>query len=143
MHIGRNWGSPLTQKDEPELVTSGPYHLVRHPIYSGILVAGAQCPSSWGGVSAMVELQRNGQDVLVSARWEWTAEITTDPSPTAEATRLTDPARTSPTANTPGTDVTKPSRVITNPLASSSTPTPCSQVVLGSAPIIRKRPAAS
>jgi protein-S-isoprenylcysteine O-methyltransferase Ste14 len=30
----------MTQKDEPELVTSGPYHLVRHPIYSGILVAG-------------------------------------------------------------------------------------------------------
>jgi protein-S-isoprenylcysteine O-methyltransferase Ste14 len=39
-HIGRNWGTPMTQKDEPELVTSGPYHLVRHPIYSGILVAG-------------------------------------------------------------------------------------------------------
>jgi protein-S-isoprenylcysteine O-methyltransferase Ste14 len=30
----------MTQKDEPELVTSGPYHLVRHPIYSGILLAG-------------------------------------------------------------------------------------------------------
>jgi protein-S-isoprenylcysteine O-methyltransferase Ste14 len=30
----------MTQKDEPELVTSGPYHLVRHPIYSGILTAG-------------------------------------------------------------------------------------------------------
>jgi protein-S-isoprenylcysteine O-methyltransferase Ste14 len=40
LHIGRNWGSPMTKKDEPELVTSGPYHLVRHPIYSGILVAG-------------------------------------------------------------------------------------------------------
>jgi protein-S-isoprenylcysteine O-methyltransferase Ste14 len=40
IHIGRNWGTPMTQKDEPELVTSGPYHLVRHPIYSGILVAG-------------------------------------------------------------------------------------------------------
>ncbi len=40
VHIGRNWGSPMTQKVEPELVTSGPYHLVRHPIYSGILVAG-------------------------------------------------------------------------------------------------------
>jgi protein-S-isoprenylcysteine O-methyltransferase Ste14 len=39
-HIGRNWGTPMSQKDEPELVTSGPYHLVRHPIYSGILVAG-------------------------------------------------------------------------------------------------------
>jgi protein-S-isoprenylcysteine O-methyltransferase Ste14 len=40
MNLGRNWGTPMTQKDEPELVTSGPYHLVRHPIYSGILVAG-------------------------------------------------------------------------------------------------------
>jgi len=40
VHIGRNWGAPMTQKDDPELVTSGPYHLVRHPIYSGILVAG-------------------------------------------------------------------------------------------------------
>ena len=41
IHIGRNWGTPMSQKNEPELVTSGPYHLVRHPIYSGILVAGA------------------------------------------------------------------------------------------------------
>ena len=40
IHIGRNWGTPMTQKDDPELVTSGPYRLVRHPIYSGILVAG-------------------------------------------------------------------------------------------------------
>jgi protein-S-isoprenylcysteine O-methyltransferase Ste14 len=40
VHIGRNWGTPMTQKDDPELVTGGPYHLVRHPIYSGILVAG-------------------------------------------------------------------------------------------------------
>jgi protein-S-isoprenylcysteine O-methyltransferase Ste14 len=40
VHIARNWGTPMTQKDEPELVTSGPYRLVRHPIYSGILVAG-------------------------------------------------------------------------------------------------------
>jgi protein-S-isoprenylcysteine O-methyltransferase Ste14 len=40
LHIGRNWGTPMSQKEEPELVTSGPYHLVRHPIYSGILIAG-------------------------------------------------------------------------------------------------------
>jgi protein-S-isoprenylcysteine O-methyltransferase Ste14 len=40
VHIGRNWGTPMSQKDDPELVTSGPYHLVRHPIYSGILFAG-------------------------------------------------------------------------------------------------------
>ena len=41
VHIGRNWGTPMTQKNEPELVTSGPYRLVRHPIYSGILLGGA------------------------------------------------------------------------------------------------------
>jgi len=40
LHIGRNWGTPMMQRAEPELVTSGPYRLVRHPIYSGILVAG-------------------------------------------------------------------------------------------------------
>ena len=40
IHIGRNWGTPMSQKDDPELVTSGPYQLVRHPIYSGVMVAG-------------------------------------------------------------------------------------------------------
>lgn len=33
--IGRNRGTAMTRKIEPELVTSGPYRLVRHPIYSG------------------------------------------------------------------------------------------------------------
>ena len=37
VHLGRNWGMPMTQKAEPELVTSGPYRFVRHPIYSGLL----------------------------------------------------------------------------------------------------------
>ena len=39
VHLGRNWGMPMTQKAEPELVTSGPYRLVRHPIYTGLLLA--------------------------------------------------------------------------------------------------------
>ncbi len=39
IYIGRNWGMPMTQKQEPELVTGGPYRLVRHPIYTGILAA--------------------------------------------------------------------------------------------------------
>ena len=39
IYIGRNWGMPMSQKDEPELVTTGPYHRVRNPIYSGIILA--------------------------------------------------------------------------------------------------------
>jgi protein-S-isoprenylcysteine O-methyltransferase Ste14 len=38
-HLGRNWGMPMSRKEQPELVTSGPYALVRHPIYSGLIVA--------------------------------------------------------------------------------------------------------
>jgi protein-S-isoprenylcysteine O-methyltransferase Ste14 len=37
IQLGRNWGMPMTQKAEPELVTSGPYRWVRHPIYTGLL----------------------------------------------------------------------------------------------------------
>lgn len=40
LHIGRNWGTPMSQKEDPQLVSSGPYRMVRHPIYSGILLAG-------------------------------------------------------------------------------------------------------
>ena len=49
IHLGRNWGTPMTQKNEPELVTSGPYRLVRHPIYSGVLLAavGTAVALSW------------------------------------------------------------------------------------------------
>ncbi|HSZ49777.1 MAG TPA: isoprenylcysteine carboxylmethyltransferase family protein [Streptosporangiaceae bacterium] len=39
IYLGGNWGMPMTRKDNPELVTTGPYHLIRHPIYSGILLA--------------------------------------------------------------------------------------------------------
>ncbi|HJS90180.1 MAG TPA: isoprenylcysteine carboxylmethyltransferase family protein [Steroidobacteraceae bacterium] len=39
MHLGRNWGMPMSLRQGHELVTSGPYAYVRHPIYTGILLA--------------------------------------------------------------------------------------------------------
>jgi protein-S-isoprenylcysteine O-methyltransferase Ste14 len=35
--IGRNWGMPMSLKEGAELVTSGPYAYVRHPIYTGVI----------------------------------------------------------------------------------------------------------
>jgi protein-S-isoprenylcysteine O-methyltransferase Ste14 len=35
--LGRNWSSTVTVKAGHELIRSGPYRFVRHPIYSGIL----------------------------------------------------------------------------------------------------------
>jgi protein-S-isoprenylcysteine O-methyltransferase Ste14 len=38
VYLGRNWGMPMTKKAEPELVTTGPYKTIRHPIYTGIIL---------------------------------------------------------------------------------------------------------
>ncbi len=39
VELGRNWSNVVTVKVGHELVRNGPYHWVRHPIYTGILVA--------------------------------------------------------------------------------------------------------
>ena len=36
-YLGGNWSSEVTIKEGHELITTGPYALVRHPIYTGIL----------------------------------------------------------------------------------------------------------
>ncbi len=38
-HLGKNWGMPMSVKDHPELVTTGPYRYVRHPIYTGVILS--------------------------------------------------------------------------------------------------------
>jgi protein-S-isoprenylcysteine O-methyltransferase Ste14 len=37
--LGKNWGVPMSLKQGHDLITTGPYRIVRHPIYSGILLA--------------------------------------------------------------------------------------------------------
>jgi protein-S-isoprenylcysteine O-methyltransferase Ste14 len=38
VHLGRNWSRSVTIKQGHELITTGPYAVVRHPIYTGILI---------------------------------------------------------------------------------------------------------
>jgi protein-S-isoprenylcysteine O-methyltransferase Ste14 len=37
--LGRNWSGTVTVKEGHELIRSGPYRFVRHPIYSSLLLA--------------------------------------------------------------------------------------------------------
>lgn len=56
MHLGRNWSGTVTLKHDHELVRTGPYAFVRHPIYSGLLLAfigSALGRGEWRGVLAV------------------------------------------------------------------------------------------
>ncbi|HUL66683.1 MAG TPA: isoprenylcysteine carboxylmethyltransferase family protein [Burkholderiaceae bacterium] len=56
VHLGRNWSGTVTIKQDHELITSGPYRFVRHPIYTGLLLAfigTALARAEWRGVLAV------------------------------------------------------------------------------------------
>jgi len=38
-HLGTNWSGTVTLKEGHELIRTGPYRTMRHPIYTGILLA--------------------------------------------------------------------------------------------------------
>ena len=39
LHLGSNWSGVVTLKEGHELIRTGPYRTIRHPIYTGILLA--------------------------------------------------------------------------------------------------------
>ena len=40
LHLGRYWSGTVTRKEDHQVVDTGPYALVRHPIYTGLILAG-------------------------------------------------------------------------------------------------------
>jgi len=55
-YLGRNWSREVTIKKDHELITGGPYSLVRHPIYTGLMVALCGCAlalGEWRGLIAV------------------------------------------------------------------------------------------
>jgi protein-S-isoprenylcysteine O-methyltransferase Ste14 len=68
-YLGRNWGMPMTRKEEQTLVTSGPYARVRHPIYAGLLLAWLGTALA-GGLVWLVPLVLDGAYFVYSAKVE-------------------------------------------------------------------------
>ncbi|MGB8478914.1 MAG: isoprenylcysteine carboxylmethyltransferase family protein [Acidobacteriaceae bacterium] len=54
--LGRNWSGIVTVKEDHTLITRGPYAWVRHPIYTGILLALLGTAVTVGTVLNLVEV---------------------------------------------------------------------------------------
>jgi protein-S-isoprenylcysteine O-methyltransferase Ste14 len=55
--LGRNWSGTVQLKQDHELIQSGPYRYVRHPIYSGFLLlflGSAVMVGEWRGLLGVV-----------------------------------------------------------------------------------------
>jgi len=56
VYLGRNWSGMVTVKEGHELIRSGPYAYVRHPIYTGLLVALLGSAVTRGELRALIGL---------------------------------------------------------------------------------------
>ena len=54
IHLGRLWSASVTRKEGHHIVDTGPYGLVRHPIYTGLLSGGIATALLRGNWSAIV-----------------------------------------------------------------------------------------
>jgi protein-S-isoprenylcysteine O-methyltransferase Ste14 len=55
--LGRNWSGTVTVKENHELIRTGPYRWVRHPIYTGMLLGfagSAVALDEWRGIAAVL-----------------------------------------------------------------------------------------
>ncbi len=56
LFLGKNWSQAVTIKEDHKLITTGPYAVVRHPIYTGLLfgiIGTAIALGEWRGVMAV------------------------------------------------------------------------------------------
>ncbi|HEV8142202.1 MAG TPA: isoprenylcysteine carboxylmethyltransferase family protein [Methylomirabilota bacterium] len=68
--LGRLWSGTVTRKAGHVIVTTGPYALVRHPIYTGILLAVVATALSRGTVLTYVGAVVFGIGLVIKARVE-------------------------------------------------------------------------
>jgi len=69
-HLGTNWSGVVTLKEGHELIRTGPYRTIRHPIYTGILLALLGTAVTSGQVRALLAVVIVWLSFYVKARRE-------------------------------------------------------------------------
>ena len=68
--LGGNWSGSVTLKQHHDIIRTGPYRFIRHPIYTGLVVAflgSALARGEWRGLVAVA--------IVVAALWrKWRLE---------------------------------------------------------------------
>jgi protein-S-isoprenylcysteine O-methyltransferase Ste14 len=67
VHLGRNWSGEVTIRQDHELIRTGPYARLRHPIYTGLLLALAGTVIAVGKYRALVAF------AIFLIGWTWKA----------------------------------------------------------------------
>jgi protein-S-isoprenylcysteine O-methyltransferase Ste14 len=70
VHLGTNWSGVVTLKEGHELIRTGPYRNIRHPIYTGILVAFLGNAIVNGQVRGLIALAVMWASFFIKARRE-------------------------------------------------------------------------
>lgn len=68
--LGANWSARVTLKEGHELIRTGPYALVRHPIYSGLLLAVLGTAVAIGRIGCLVAFAL----AVIGWRMKWRTE---------------------------------------------------------------------
>jgi len=82
--LGRYWSGVVALKQDHRLIQSGPYRVVRHPLYTGIILAAiglALCITTWSSVVGVVlltlcfERRAHKEDALLASEFGAEFEI--------------------------------------------------------------------
>ena len=72
LHLGRLWSSSVTRKADHHIVDTGPYAIVRHPIYSGLFVAIAAAVGVRASLASIAAASRIVAGIYLKAQLEET-----------------------------------------------------------------------
>lgn len=68
--LGTYWSSNVARKDDHRIIEAGPYALVRHPIYTGIILSGLATAFERGTILALAGASLLAVSFYIKARME-------------------------------------------------------------------------